>query len=83
MDDLEVTAYAAAEGLIVVTHDGTFYNRLVRSAQPAVLLRVKESQARRRLKEALPTVISTLKTGRSAVRVLTRDVVVDRLMGAG
>ena len=77
LDDPEVAAYAASENLIVVTHDGTFYNRLWRSSQRAVLLRVKESHARRRLRETLPTLISALKTGRCAVRVLEAEVVVD------
>jgi predicted nuclease of predicted toxin-antitoxin system len=77
LDDPEVAAYAAAENLIVVTHDGTFYSRLRRSSQRAVLLRVKESRARRRLRETLPTLISALKTGRCAVRVLEAEVVVD------
>jgi hypothetical protein len=62
----------------VVTHDGTFYGRLCRSHQRAVLLRVKESQARQRLKETLPTVISALNTGPCGVRVLKDDVVIDR-----
>jgi predicted nuclease of predicted toxin-antitoxin system len=78
LDDPEVAAYAAAENLIVVTHDGTFYNRLRRSSQRAVLLRVKEWRARRRLRETLPAVISALRRGRCAVRVLEADIVVDR-----
>ena len=83
MDDLEIAAYAAAESLIVVTHDGAFYNRLRRSGQRAVLLRVKESQARRRLSEILPTVIKALKSRRCAVRVLKKDFAIDRLEKAG
>jgi predicted nuclease of predicted toxin-antitoxin system len=78
LEDREVAAYAAAEDLIVVTHDGAFYNRLFRSAQRAVLLRVTESHARRRLKETLPAVTGALKTGRCAVRLLKEDIVVDR-----
>jgi predicted nuclease of predicted toxin-antitoxin system len=78
LDDREVAAYAAAESLIVVTHDGAFYNRLVRSSQQAVLLRVKEPHARRRLREELPAVIRALRTGRCAVRVMAADIVVDR-----
>jgi hypothetical protein len=49
------------EILIVVTHDGAFYNRLFRSSQRAVLLRVTESHARRRLKETLPALTSALR----------------------
>lgn len=78
LDDREVAAYAAAESLIVVTHDGAFYNRLVRSSQQVVLLRVKEAHARRRLREALPAVISALRTARCAVRVMDAAIVVDR-----
>ena len=78
MDDREVAAYAAAESLIVVTHDGAFYKRLLRSSQQAVLLRVKESHARRRLRETLPAMIFALRKGRCAVRVMEADVVVDR-----
>ena len=78
LDDREVAAYAAAESLIVVTHDGAFYNRLLRSSQQAVLLRVKESHARRRLRETLPAVLSALRKGRCAVRVMEADMVVDR-----
>lgn len=73
-----MAVYAAAENLIVVTHDGTFYRGLRRPSQRAVLLRVTESRARRRLRETLPTVVSALKKGRSALRVLEADVVVDR-----
>jgi predicted nuclease of predicted toxin-antitoxin system len=83
LDDREVAAYAAAERLILVTHDGAFYNRLVRSSQQAVLLRVKEAHARRRLKEALPAVISALRTGRCAVRVMQADIMVDPFENAG
>lgn len=79
-DDSELAAYAAAENLIVVTHDGSFYNRLRRSSQPAVLLRVSESRSRRRLRETLPTVISTLRRGRCAVRVLEAEIVIDRFV---
>ena len=78
LDDREVAAYAAAESLIVVTHDGAFYNRLLRSSQQAVLVRVKESHARRRLRETLPAVLSALRKGRCAVRVMEADMVVDR-----
>jgi len=78
LDDREVAAYAVAESLIVVTHDGAFYNRLLRSSQQAVLLRVKESHARRRLRETLPAVLSALRKGRCAVRVMEADMVVDR-----
>ena len=78
LDDREVAAYAAAESLIVVTHDGAFYNRLLRSSQQAILLRVKESHARRRLRETLPAVISALRKGRYAIRVMEADIAVDR-----
>jgi predicted nuclease of predicted toxin-antitoxin system len=78
LDDREVAAYASAEGLIVVTHDGAFYNRLLRSSQQAVLLRVKESRARRRLRATLPAAISALRKGRCAVRVMEAEIVVDR-----
>ena len=78
LDDREVAAYAAAESLIVVTHDGAFYNRLLHSSQQAILLRVKESHARQRLRETLPAVISALRKGRCAVRVMQADIVVDR-----
>jgi predicted nuclease of predicted toxin-antitoxin system len=78
LDDREVAAYAAAEDLIVVTHDGAFYNRLLRSSQRAVLLRIMESHARRRLKETLPGIVRSLSTGRFAVRVLEDDIVIDR-----
>jgi predicted nuclease of predicted toxin-antitoxin system len=80
LDDREVAAYAAAESLIVVTHDGAFYNRLLRASQQAVLLRVKEPNARRRLRDTLPAVISALRTGRCAVRVMQADIVVDRFV---
>lgn len=78
LDDREVAAYAAAESLIVVTHDGAFYNRLLHSSQQAILLRVQESHARQRLRETLPAVISALRKGRCAVRVMQADIVVDR-----
>jgi predicted nuclease of predicted toxin-antitoxin system len=78
LEDREVAAYAAAESLIVVTHDGAFYNRLVLSSQQAVLLRVKESHARRRLRATLPAVIGALRKGRYALRVTETDIVVDR-----
>jgi predicted nuclease of predicted toxin-antitoxin system len=78
LEDREVAAYAAAEDLIVVTHDRAFYNRLFRSSQRAVLLRVTESHARRRLKETLPALTSALRTGRCAVRVLEEEVIIDR-----
>ena len=78
LDDREVAAYAAAESLIVVTHDAAIYNRLLRSSQQAVLLRVKEPHARRRLRETLPAVISELRKGRCGVRVMQADIVVDR-----
>jgi len=66
------------KALLSAPTTGAFYNRLLRSSQQAVLLRVKEPHARRRLRETLPAVISELRKGRCGVRVMQADIVVDR-----
>ena len=66
--DLVVAAYAAAEGLVVVTHDRGLARRCLLAGTPHLWLRTREPQDRERIREALPAIEEAFAQG--SVRVV-------------
>ena len=66
--DLAVAAFAAAEGLVVVTHDRGLARRCLLAGTPHLLLRTREPQDRGRIREALPAIERAFAQG--SIRVV-------------
>jgi predicted nuclease of predicted toxin-antitoxin system len=66
--DSAVAAYAAAEGLVVVTHDRGLARRCLLAGTPHLWLRTREPQDRERIREALPAIEEAFAQG--SVRVV-------------
>jgi predicted nuclease of predicted toxin-antitoxin system len=66
--DSVVAAYAAAEGLVVVTHDRGLARRCLLSAIPHLWLRTREPDDEERVREALPAIKEAFAAG--SVRVV-------------
>jgi predicted nuclease of predicted toxin-antitoxin system len=66
--DSAVAAYAAAEGLVVVTHDRGLATRCLLARIPHLWLRVREPQDEVRMREALPAIETAFARG--SVRVV-------------
>ena len=66
--DSVVAAYAAAEGLVVVTHDRGLARRCLLAGTPHLWLRTREPQDQERLRDVLPAVEQAFASG--AVRVI-------------
>jgi predicted nuclease of predicted toxin-antitoxin system len=66
--DSVVAAYAAAEGLVVVTHDRGLARRCLLAGIPHLWLRTPEPQDEDRIREALPSIEEAFAAG--SVRVV-------------
>jgi predicted nuclease of predicted toxin-antitoxin system len=74
--DSVVAAYAAAEGLVVVTHDRGLARRCLLAGIPHLWLRTREPQDRERIREALPAIAEAFAHGSIRVVASQRTVTV-------
>jgi predicted nuclease of predicted toxin-antitoxin system len=74
--DSVVAAYAAAEGLVVVTHDRGLARRCLLAGTPHLWFRTREPQDRERIREALPAIEDAFAQGSVRVVASRRTVTV-------